>query len=639
MMIFEDEEKLLKIIKYSPTVFIVIVTTIFLIIQYTKTKTSFENEKNNIQAEYSQKNKELIKQRVSEVYDFIKREQEQTENKLKSSLNEAVDNAYAIASSIYLENKDKDIETIKKLIIDALRNIRFLDGRGYYFVYENSGKNLLLPHNRELEGKDFWNHQDAKGTYIIKDMTSLLSKNDKAFYEWYWFNPKNPDKQRKKLGLVKNFEPFNWFIGTGEYIEDFEKQIQERVLRHIREIRYGKSGYIFIINYDSIYLSHIRKNFINKSAIDNNDTINIKKVIDDLIEISKKGEGYYTYIQNKKPGIDEPINKTSYVKGLNEWNWMIGTGFYEDEIENSIKQRKTQLEKQFEQYLLNTLEVTILVTVVLLTISTYLSRILRKRFLRYKRAIEEKALENTRQQTLLAQQSKMAAMGEMIGNIAHQWRQPLSIISTTASGLKLQKEMSILSDKCLIEGLDNINNTVQYLSNTIDDFRNFFKTDKDKKCFYLQEALDNALSLVKTSFKNKDITIIRNNEDFQINSYRNELIQVLINLLNNSKDELIKKDKDFEKLVFLNVSKVDDSIKIQIKDNAGGIPKNIINRIFEPYFTTKHQAQGTGIGLYMSREIIVKNMNGKIEAYNTSFTYNSTLFKGAVFEIVLPFDS
>ncbi|UTJ05585.1 sensor histidine kinase [Arcobacter roscoffensis] len=635
-MIFEDEKKLLKIIKFAPTVFIIIVTTIFLLIQYTKTKTSFENEKNKIQTDYSQKNKELIKQRVSEVYDFIKREQEQTEYELKSSLNEAVDNAYAIASTIYNQNKDKDIQTIKKLIIDALRNIRFLDGRGYYFVYENTGKNILLPHNPELEGKDFWEHQDAKGSYIIKDMTSLLSKKDKAFYEWYWYNPKNPDKQRKKLGLVRNFEPFDWFIGTGEYVQDFEKQMQERVLNHIREIRYGNSGYIFIINYDSIYLSHIRKNFINQNAVANNDTVDIKKVIEELIDISKNGEGYYSYIQNKKPGIDEPITKTSYVKGLNEWQWMIGTGFYEDEIKSSIKKRKIQLENQFENYLLNTLEVTLLVTVLLLLISTYLSKILQKRFLRYKKAIEEKALENTRQHTLLSQQSKMAAMGEMIGNIAHQWRQPLSTISTVSTGLKLQKELNIIDDKDLYDGLDNINNTVQYLSNTIDDFRNFFRTDKEKSQFSVQESFDNAISLVKTSFHNKEIEIIKNSEDYEINSYKNELIQVIINLLNNAKDELIKKDKNFEKIVFLSVFKEDNSIKIQVKDNAGGIPEDIIDRVFEPYFTTKHQSQGTGIGLYMSREIIVKNMNGKVEVYNTSFNYNNILFKGAVFQIDLP---
>ncbi len=637
-MIFEDEKKLLKILKYSPMIFVIIITAIFLAIHYSETKRTFENEKANIQKEYSKKNKALIKQRVSEVYDFIKREQEQTETQLKKSLNEAVDNAYAIASTIYSKNKDKDIKTVKKLIIDALRNIRFLDGRGYYFVYENSGKNLLLPHNPELEGKDFWEHQDAKGSYIIKDMTSLLSKKDKTFYEWYWYNPKNPDKQRKKLGLVKNFEPFNWFIGTGEYVDDFEQEVQERVLEHIREIRYGKSGYIFVIDYDSIYLSHIRKNFIYKNAVTNDDTVDIKKVIDDLIQISKNGQGYYTYIQNKKPGIDEPIKKTSFVKGLNEWEWMIGTGFYEDEIQSAINKKELQLEKEFESYVSKTLQVTALITVLLLIISSYISKVLQKKFLRYKKALEQQALENTKQQTLLSQQSKMAAMGEMIGNIAHQWRQPLSTVSTVSSGLKLQKELNVLDDKTLNDGLDNINNTVQYLSSTIDDFRNFFKTDKSKRYFKIQEAFDSALSLVKTSFHNKDITIIRNSEDFEINCYKNEFIQVIINLLNNAKDELIKKDDEFDKLIFLYVSKSDDKIKVKVTDNAGGIPKDIKDRIFEPYFTTKHQSQGTGIGLYMSREIVVKNMKGDIKAYNSSFEYENNSFKGAVFQIELPIE-
>ncbi len=108
-------------------------------------------------------------------------------------------------------------------------------------------------------------------------MTKLLSIKENSFYEWYWFNPLNPDRQRKKIGLVQNFKPFNWFIGTGEYIEDFEKEVQEKVLKHIREIKFGNNGYIFIINYDSIYLSHIRKNFIGKNAITNNDAIEIKK--------------------------------------------------------------------------------------------------------------------------------------------------------------------------------------------------------------------------------------------------------------------------------------------------------------------------------------------------------------------------
>jgi len=233
----------------------------------------------------------------------------------------------------------------------------------------------------------------------------------------------------------------------------------------------------------------------------------------------------------------------------------------------------------------------------------------------------------------------MAAMGEMIGNIAHQWRQPLSTISTTATGLKLQKEMDVLEDKFLVESLEGINNSAQFLSKTIDDFRNFFKTDKKKEAFSIQEALDKALALVYVQFHNKNIQIIKNSTDIEIKNLENEFIQVVINILNNARDELIKKDIDVEKIIFIDVIKKKDSIEISIKDNAGGIPEDILPRVFEPYFTTKHKSQGTGIGLYMSQEIIRKNMQGEILVENKEYNYNNIDYKGASFTIKLPKDN
>lgn len=630
-MVFENEKKLLRIIKYTPTIFVLTITIFVLTASFWDNKKKFEKDKEKIRLEYIQKNEELIKQRVYEVYDYIKREQEYTELELRKTLKEAIDTAYNISNTIYQNNLDKSKDEIKKLVIDALRNVRFNSGRGYYFIYENSGKNILLPHNKELEGKSFWNHQDAKGSYIIRDMTNLLSKNDEAFYEWYWYNPTKPDVQRKKIGLVKNLPQFDWFIGTGEYLEDFEKEVQERVLRNIREIRFGNNGYIFVINYDSIYLSHIRKEFIGQNAIKNNDTVEIKKVIEDLIEISKKGEGSYTYIQNKKPDNEQSIKKISFVKGLNNWSWMIGTGFYEDDMQRTINDKKEELNQEFRDYLFKTIIFTCILILFLMIISIYFSKILQEKFKKYQN-------ERTKQQNIIAQQAKMAAMGEMIGNIAHQWRQPLSSISTSATGMKLQKELNILEDKFLIEGLEQINNSVQYLSTTIDDFRNFYKPDKNKKEFRILETINKVINLVDLQFRSNGITIIKNGQDVKINSFENELIQVLINILNNARDELIKKDKDYEKLIFIDVLKNQKNLLVQIKDNAGGIPTDIITRIFEPYFTTKNQSQGTGIGLYMSREIISKSMNGEINTKNVTFEYEGKSYEGALFEIIIPID-
>lgn len=235
---------------------------------------------------------------------------------------------------------------------------------------------------------------------------------------------------------------------------------------------------------------------------------------------------------------------------------------------------------------------------------------------------------------LLIQQSKLASMGEMIANIAHQWRQPLSIISTSATGIKIQKEMGILDDASEIKSLDCINENAQYLSNTIEDFRDFFKKSKIKSFINLDKLLEKTLKLILTRLKNKEITIVKNNLDIEFETYEREMIQVFINIINNSIDAL--ENKDYDKFIFFETQKFEDKIIIKIKDNAGGIEENILDRIFEPYFTTKESKQGTGIGLYMCNEIIVKHLHGKILVSNESFEYKNQKYIGSLFVIELP---
>ncbi len=467
-------------------------------------------------------------------------------------------------------------------------------------------------------------------------MIEALKSKDLYFCEWYWFSPNHKEEQKRKIGLVKNFEPFDWFIGTGEYIDDYEKEIQKKILEHVNEISYGKNGYIFIFSYDGVYLSHIRKNYIGKNVISQKDATNIKDVIENLINLAKSGEGFYSYTQLKKPGSDLTINKTSFVKGIADWKWVIGTGFYEDDMNEVINTRKKELDIHFRNNIQKTIYISIIIIIILLILSIYFSKLLENKFAQYKKEIKFHILKNSKQQAIMSQQAKMAAMGEMIGNIAHQWRQPLSAISTTATGLKLQKEMNILDENFLLDGLENINKQSQYLSSTIDDFRNFFTINKEKNQFSVKDSIDKAIALVSAKFKNKNIVILENLEDTKIKNFENEFIQVIINILNNACDALIENKYIKEKVIFLSTKVEKNSVKIEIKDNAGGIKDNIIDRIFEPYFTTKHQKQGTGIGLYMSREIIMKNMEGNIKVTNDNFIYNYTNYKGAKFQITLP---
>ncbi len=248
--------------------------------------------------------------------------------------------------------------------------------------------------------------------------------------------------------------------------------------------------------------------------------------------------------------------------------------------------------------------------------------------------VEKKTKELVQKENILNHQSKMAAMGEMLENIAHQWRQPLSVISTVATGARLKKDLNILSDEEFYETMDIINNSSQHLSNTIDDFRNFFNNDKELISFDINIPIEKVLYLVNSKLKNREIQIIKNTSEIHITGLENEFVQVILNIINNSMDAF--EGKNISKFIFINAFKEKNSIILTIKDNAGGIKEKILDRIFEPYFTTKHKSQGTGIGLYMSTEIVKKHMDGNLSASNQEYLYNGIKCKGAEFKIELP---
>ena len=238
---------------------------------------------------------------------------------------------------------------------------------------------------------------------------------------------------------------------------------------------------------------------------------------------------------------------------------------------------------------------------------------------------------------MMSHQTKMASMGEMIGNIAHQWRQPLTAISVAAGGIKLNYEFDMADKEETIKELDNIVENTQFLSSTIESFQNFLKDERKTEEFDIEATVKKTLTIISANLVSNNIHIIENYKTkVRIYGIQNELVQVFLNIINNASDVLktIKKD-DFEKYIIISVDLVDDNAVITIQDNAGGIPDNIIGKIFEPYFTTKHQSQGTGLGLYMTHQIVTK-MKGSIKVENSRFRYKSKEYLGAKFTISLP---
>ena len=625
------EQQILSIIKYSPSVFIILLSFALTLFFYFDNKRSFLEEKVSIEKNHITENKEIIKDEVYRAYSFIENLQNQTEIELKNSIKNRVYEAHSIMNAIYNKYKDKKSkEEILEIIKTSLQDLRYNSNRGYFFIVDNKGVSILQPSNKNFENKSLFEYKDENGYKLMQSVVKTINEKSERFDEYYWKNPNSTQESSKKISFYKSFTPLNIAIGSGEYIEDFEKEIQKKALENMDLMHFGKNNYIFIINYDGIYLSHIRPEYIGKPASINNDTVDIEKIISDLIKISKEGEGFYSYIQNKKPDTNLPTKKVSFVKGLNNWGWIIGTGFYEDEVNKVLQEREKEIDERFDKYVKDILLISIFLTLVLLFISKYISKFLENKFLDYKKEIEKR-------QSILHQQSKMAAMGEMIGNIAHQWRQPLSTISASATGVLISKDLGVLEDSLLNDSLHKINKSAQYLSKTIDDFRNFFNPEKIKNKFLLKDTMKITSELVSAQFNSQNIEIIENIEDIEINSYENELIQALINILNNAKDALKSKEQKLDKkLIFIDIYKSKKELVIKIKDNAGGILDENINKIFNPYFTTKGKAEGTGIGLYITEEIIVRHLNGQLMVKNKEYIYENISYIGAEFTITVP---
>ena len=232
-------------------------------------------------------------------------------------------------------------------------------------------------------------------------------------------------------------------------------------------------------------------------------------------------------------------------------------------------------------------------------------------------------------------------MGEMIANIAHQWKQPLSAISMSVISFKTKlalesfnfdkKEDVQTCKKELEEKFDDISSYVLSLSQTMESFKNFFKPEKEREIFNLSQSINKSLQLLHANFQNKNIEIISDIDEIELKGFENAFSQVIINILNNARDALIENKSNSRRLIFITVKEQNRFITIAIKDNAGGVNEEIIERIFEPYFTTKHQSNGTGIGLYMTQEILHKHMNGEVSVKNLAYTYEGCDYRGAEF--------
>jgi len=418
------------------------------------------------------------------------------------------------------------------------------------------------------------------------------------------------EKQRKSIRAILDTQPSIVIVSDGEYIQDANRRLFEFLYQFNTLEEFQKEYDCICHTFEDDVPNE--KEYIRNKNYDNlkwfeyiiaHPEINFKAII------NNQDKAHHFSIKVSKTLLDEVLDESVVIISLNDITQEIEDQLQLKELNENLETLVNEKTKELSE----------------------LNENLEQRVIIESEKVREK-------DKLMMQQAKLASMGEMIGNIAHQWRQPLSVITSSASGMQMQTELGLnITNKEIEEFSRLVVQQAQYLSRTIDHFRDFIKGDAIFGPISVKATLDNTLSIVDATLKSNHIQLIKTLKyDITINGNMNELTEAFINIINNSKDALKEKiGNDKERLLFVSSEKVDENtIKIQIKDNGGGISDNIIDRIFEPYFTSKHQSVGTGLGLAMVDKIIRERHRGLLKVNNVTIKYENKTYQGTCMTII-----
>lgn len=344
----QNEKNILNIISYLPITMMFVILFLGVLFLFSENKKTFDLQKKELEENYIKDNKLEINEQINRVYNLIKNKQATSEIKLKKELKERVYEAHTIATKLYETFKnEKSHKEILEIIKATLGEITFNQGRGYIFMDDVNGVKILQPFDKSKEGKKYTEFVGPSEYKPFLNMIETIKQKTERFDRYDWYKPEAPTEVSTKIAFYKYFAPFNMIIGTGEYIEDFNNELKKEVLDIISSTKYRQYGYIFVVDYDGTYLSHADKNLLNTN-IDENNYMTPKRTIEDLIEIGKNDGGFLTYMQHKKANTNKSSNKTSYVRAMNEWKWVIGTGFYEDDIQFLVEKKRLKSTKDLK---------------------------------------------------------------------------------------------------------------------------------------------------------------------------------------------------------------------------------------------------------------------------------------------------
>ncbi len=387
--------QMFQIITITALILLAVISISFNIISSSK---EFKKQAETMRQDFLAQKKALIKREVMRAVTLVNEQRSYAEEEAHRIVKQRTNEAVIIAENIYQQNKKNHSDNeIKKMILDALREIRFAQGTGYYFITRLDGQEVLFADKPELEGKNLLDLLDPEGNHVIKEMISIARTAGAGFYEYSWTKPNSTGNNHKKVAYVKKFEPFNWFVGTGLYIEDIESRMKKELLSLLSKVSFGNSGYIFV---DSLSGDAL----VTKGTVlpGNQKVWELYKKSPEKIKIAFKQArtkalnpegGYVYYTIGKKVNSDQEFSKVAFIFGIPDWQWFIGAGVYLDEVEHEIAALQSRLKQQQRDQIYLSLSVTIGLVFIVLFLFYLVSRRLKNDLKSFVQSFDQAANE------------------------------------------------------------------------------------------------------------------------------------------------------------------------------------------------------------------------------------------------------
>jgi len=345
---------LTKLIQFWGIILLLGIGSSIIVVDIIRSYGDFKLSADEMRTNYTAQQQRLIKREVGNVVDMIHYEKSQSEIVTKRIIKTRIYEAYAIAQNIYLKNKSlKGKREIQQMIIDALSPIRFENGGGYYFIFRLDGLAILFPSKPGLEGSSLLQVQDSHKQWLTKDMIKIIRQSGEGFYQYHWLKPNNQGDDNKKLSFIKGLGIYDWFIGSGLYLDDVQEDMKTKLLTKISKVRFGKEGYIFVnkLNGDALVANgkRILGNRKLWEVFDKNSE-KTKDIFKKEYDAGLNPDGdfiHYSIIKLTNPNKESP--KASFIYGIPDWQWLIGAGVYLDDVETDIAKMQNELNNQIKK--------------------------------------------------------------------------------------------------------------------------------------------------------------------------------------------------------------------------------------------------------------------------------------------------